>query len=495
MTRRTRRIAALERGSRAAARRMISRRTFAVCLGVAALLGTAAAWTPAHAAAARVTERAPGPDSAPVQLIEGERVIGANDLARLLDATKFWRGDVRKLELRVHAHRVLLTSDNPWVIVDESTIRLGTPVRSLGGELQAPIALLDSLPADSSVNRLIFDPRSDRVVVVPPGGIVGSPRVSLPEGVTRIVFPADHPEDAVVVGRAREHFRLRLPGYFAGELPDSVRQGLLLGLHALPAVSGCAFELAFNGDAQSFRVSRDAAQHRVVLDVARGGTLLESFAPEGPPGARPLRTVVLDPGHGGSDAGVSVGTAIEKDLALELAKRLKHEIESRLHVRVVMTRDDDRALTVQERAETANRAHADLVISLHFDGLPGARASGATAYCPPADASATAGLLGGMGANAIGVLPWRDVAARHAVDSRALAEAVIGSFELRGLGPTRLRERLPYAMLGVNAPGMMLECATLTSDDDRRRVLTPEGLDALSVAITDGLDAYRRNEP
>jgi N-acetylmuramoyl-L-alanine amidase len=464
-------------------------------LGLIALLGLAAL-SPARAEAPRVAERPPGPDSAPVQIVEGERVIGANDLARLLDATKFWRGDVRKLELRVHTHRVLLTSDNPWVIVDESTIRLRTPVRSLGGELQAPIALLDSLPADSSVNRLVFDPRADRVVVVPPGGVVGSPHVSVGEGVTRIVFPADHPEDAVVVGRAREHFRVRLPGYFAGELPDSVHQGVLTGLHALPAVSGCAFELAFDGDAQSFRLSRDSGQHHVVLEVSRGaGALWESFAPEGPPGARELRTIVLDPGHGGADLGVSVGTAIEKDLALDLARRLKHEIESRLHVRVVLTRDDDRALTVQQRAEAANRAHADLVIALHFDGLPGARASGASAYCPPADASATAGLLGGMGPNAIAVLPWRDVAARHAVECRALAEAVLGSLELRGLGPTRLRERLPYTMLGVNAPGLLLECATLTSDDDRRRVSTPEGLDALSAAITDALDAYRRNEP
>jgi N-acetylmuramoyl-L-alanine amidase len=86
------------------------------------------------------------------------------------------------------------------------------------------------------------------------------------------------------------------------------------------------------------------------------------------------------------------------------------------------------------------------------------------------------------------------VAARHAVASRALAEAVLSSLELRGMGPTRLRERLPCPLLGVNAPGLLLECATLTAADDRARVTTSEGLDALARAITDGLEAYQRND-
>ncbi|MBI1798445.1 MAG: N-acetylmuramoyl-L-alanine amidase [Candidatus Eisenbacteria bacterium] len=443
----------------------------------------------------RVPERPQGPDSAPVQRIDGERVIGANDLARLLDATKFWRNDVRKLELRVRAHRVLLTADNPYVIVDESTVLLTSPVRSRGGELQAPIALLDSLPRDSSVNRLVFDPRADRVVVVPAGGVVGSPRVVVAEGVTRIVFPVDHPEDAVVVSRSRAHLRVRLPGYFAGVLPDSGRQGLMRSMRTLPAVSGCALEMSLASDALGFRLLRESEGRRVTLEICRaGGPAWETFAPEGPPGPRALRVVVLDPGHGGDDPGVNLAGAVEKDLALDLARRLRGEIESRIHARVVLTRDEDRRLDAQQRAEAANRAHADLVISLHFDGLPGSRSSGASAYCPPADVSATAGLLGGVGPNAIAVLPWRDVAARHAVESRALAEAVLGSLELRGLGPTRLRERLPCPLLGVHAPGLLLECATLTSPEDRARVSTPEGLDALARAITDGIEAYRRNE-
>jgi N-acetylmuramoyl-L-alanine amidase len=201
--------------------------------------------------------------------------------------------------------------------------------------------------------------------------------------------------------------------------------------------------------------------------------------------------VVLDPGHGGADAGVTVEGAVEKDLTLRLAHLVKLEVERRMRARVVLTRDDDRDASENDRAERANRARADLVIALHFDGVPGASARGATAYCPPA----TFGARGGVqGEGPIPMVPWRDVAIRHAVAARALSEHLLSAFELRAQGPTRLREILPYPMLGVNAPGLLLECATLTSGADRARILGPGGLENLAAAIAEGIETYQRNE-
>ena len=138
-------------------------------------------------------------------------------------------------------------------------------------------------------------------------------------------------------------------------------------------------------------------------------------------------------------------------------------------------------------------ARADVVISLHFDGVSAPAARGATAYFAPAT-FAGADEPASQGGSAIVVLPWRDVATRHAVRSRELAEAVRSALELRGLGPARLREVLPMPLLGVNAPGLLLECATLTSDADRARITGPQGLENIAQAIAAGLDAYGREE-
>jgi N-acetylmuramoyl-L-alanine amidase len=171
-----------------------------------------------------------------------------------------------------------------------------------------------------------------------------------------------------------------------------------------------------------------------------------------------------------------------------------------------LTRSDDRDLSPEERAEIANRLSADLVLAIHFDGFVDPHARGATAYCSPAavgepERLAEAGRAERAGASAaatapgrVVLLPWRDVAMRHAVQSRAFAEALLSALELSGQGPTRLRERLPYDLLGVNAPGVVLECATLTAPDDRERVMQEEGLRHLAVSISDAVGAYRRNQ-
>jgi len=434
-----------------------------------------------------------GFETAPVMQLEGEPYLGANDLARLLGATKFWRADVRKLVLRRGEHRVQLTSDNPFVLIDDRTVWLRVPVRSVRGELQVPVALLDSLPRDTSLSRLVFDPRRG-VVALPGGGVIRTPVASVTDGVTRLTFPVERVGEATVAGRARNRFRVRIAGYFSGALPDTTSPlGLVRAIHATPSPGGSAFEFDVSPEAAGWKLIRD--ENRVVLEFSKNaGVGVEEFAPESPAGPRAIRVVVLDPGHGGADAGVQSGGLVEKDLTLRLARVLKGELERRLNARVLLTRDGDAAPGAEQRAEIANRARADLVLALHFDGYGSDRARGATAWCVPATFDAGRREPGNRAQLPVDVVPWRDVATRWAVPSRALAEAVLSSFSLHGLGPVRLRERMPYPLLGVNAPGLMLECGSLTAAGAPGTWSSDDALRTLAQAIADGVDAYRRNE-
>lgn len=451
---------------------------------------------PAPAAPA-VALPAAGLESAPVTLIGGVPCVGTGDLARLLEATRFWRADLRKLVLRAGTHRLTLTADNPFVVLDERTLWLRDPVRSRGGELQAPVALLDFLPRDTTLARLIYEPRRGLVLKVPRAGLVRSPVLTAGDSLTRLVFPVEGPAAAGVAGRSRAHFRLRFAGAFAGALPETLpRAGLVRAIAVAGGTEGAVLEFAVSPAAQGFRLVRTPEAAGVRGSVAlefwsrhRGG--LEDFAPEGR-GGHGVRVIVIDPGHGGRDAGVRTEGVVEKDLALTLARLVRGELQRRMAVQIVLTREDDRTLTPEQRAELANRAGADLVLSLHFDAVPGTRRAGATAWCPPAEVGLREGTLA---RNApIALLPWRDVALRHAVQSRAAAEAVLGSLARAGEGPTRLRERLLVPLLGVNAPGVVLDCATLTAPADRGRVTSPQGLRALAAAIAEGLVGWGMGE-
>ncbi|MBK7369514.1 MAG: N-acetylmuramoyl-L-alanine amidase [Candidatus Eisenbacteria bacterium] len=430
-----------------------------------------------------------GPLSAAIKQIDGTPCVGANELARLLDGAKYWRADVRKLVIRANGHRITFTADNPIVLLDDRTLRLSSPVRSLGGELQVPIEFIPMLPRDSSESsqgRLVVDANGSRLRLVPPGGYVGSPRITVEPGETRIVMSGEGAATAAVTGRDRAHLRVRLPGVFAGELPDSLDPAALVSsVRRVGTSDAVTFEFAVSPEAIGWRL--DTQPGRATLVLARSGAALQPFAPESPAGPRPMRVVVLDPAHGGDDAGVQADGAVEKTLALDLAKRVATELERR-GVRAVLTRADDRVLTTAARAEIANRARADVVVSLHFDGFQSPRARGAIVYCPAASFAETPGDA------ASGLTPWRDVATRHAPQARALAEALATSLENAAQGPARVRERLTQPLLGVNAPGVTLECATLTNAADRARVTTGAGLQALAVAITDGLLAWQRHE-
>ncbi|HEX4997987.1 MAG TPA: N-acetylmuramoyl-L-alanine amidase [Terriglobia bacterium] len=89
--------------------------------------------------------------------------------------------------------------------------------------------------------------------------------------------------------------------------------------------------------------------------------------PEGPHLPRRLiNVIVIDPGHGGADVGVSNGEVQEKDLTLALAQKMRFTLESRLGSTVLLTRDTDMALTNEARSAIANNNQADLLISLHI---------------------------------------------------------------------------------------------------------------------------------
>jgi len=94
-----------------------------------------------------------------------------------------------------------------------------------------------------------------------------------------------------------------------------------------------------------------------------------------------IDVVVIDAGHGGHDPGTSGKSLKEKEVALKIALKLGNYIEKNIPgVKVIYTRKDDRYLSLDERAEIANKAKADLFICIHANSLPGAPAYGTETF-------------------------------------------------------------------------------------------------------------------
>lgn len=103
--------------------------------------------------------------------------------------------------------------------------------------------------------------------------------------------------------------------------------------------------------------------------------------PESAPPLTALRKIVLDPGHGGKDPGaIGVGGVAEKDITLSVARKLAHKLRAELGVKVILTRNDDRYVPLEDRTALANQEDADLFISLHMNASPNPEARGIETY-------------------------------------------------------------------------------------------------------------------
>ncbi len=91
-----------------------------------------------------------------------------------------------------------------------------------------------------------------------------------------------------------------------------------------------------------------------------------------------LNKIVIDPGHGGKDVGAESydGQFYEKDLALSFAKQLKKNIERELKKKVILTRDRDVFISLEDRVRFANKAKADLFLSIHLNAAKRVGAKG-----------------------------------------------------------------------------------------------------------------------
>ncbi|NLR70195.1 N-acetylmuramoyl-L-alanine amidase [Novosphingobium sp. ERN07] len=152
-------------------------------------------------------------------------------------------------------------------------------------------------------------------------------------------------------------------------------RGLIVAVFAAPVLAAAAMWAAF-----STGIADIAPRYVVRIDLPEGGTRIGLPPIQGPADtSRPL--VVIDAGHGGHDPGASGANGErEKDLTLALARSLRDRLLAEGDVRVAMTRDDDRFLVLDERADIARRLGAALFVSVHADAAQSTAARGATVY-------------------------------------------------------------------------------------------------------------------
>jgi len=207
-----------------------------------------------------------------------------------------------------------------------------------------------------------------------------------------------------------------------------------------------------------------------------------------PPRARPrVKTICLDPGHGGKDPGFSVGSNKEKTYTLLLAKELQAQL-SQAGFTVSLTRTRDTYPERAERPDLARRRRADLFISLHFNSTESSvrTVQGIEVYClTPAGApsSNAGGEGGGAGWFAGNRFNNENVCLAYQLQ-KALTRGL--SAEDRGVHRARFE-----VLREATMPAVLIEGGFMSHPAEGRKIFTPAYRKQMARAIVDGLMAYK----
>jgi N-acetylmuramoyl-L-alanine amidase len=251
---------------------------------------------------------------------------------------------------------------------------------------------------------------------------------------------------------------------------------------------------------------------RLVFDVHQPAAVVTPAtpAPAAAEAGTGIRTIVIDPGHGGGETGaIGPSGVAEKDLTLLLARELESHLAQRLPVRVVLTRSEDSTLPLDTRAAIANQNKADLFISIHLNSSLGAGARGAETYFlssqatdPRAASSAAAENLGAAGgpqeqgkseeSQELQLILWDLAQAHHLAESQRFAGLVQGELNEELQLKDRGVKQAPFRVLvGAAMPAVLVELGFLSNPEEEKRLQDPAYRAQLAEALTRAVARYK----
>ncbi len=462
---------------------------------------------------------AAGSQPLPVAVVNGREYVSSADITGLFGLVL--REDrAGGLVITMGGRTVVVSLTQGLASVDGRVVSLPAPPVRQGSTWLLPIELIERALAPGSTPRIDVRRRSSLIVI-------GSPSVpaitargeALPTG-TRLTFLVVPAVQHTVVN---ENGRL-LVRFAADALDADLSEvGSSQVVTGARVVAPSTIEIGLGAPFASYRAAeqREGAQLRLTVDIlaatpaapptdvtAPGQTDAGQIAPTEMPPLLPestgLRTVVLDPGHGGTELGArGPSGTLEKNVVLAIARQLKAAIEARLGIRVLLTRSADETVALDARAAFANNNKADLFISIHANASVRSSVTGAEVFYVTlgeygnsargnaAEPGALLPTLGG-GQRAVDLILWEMAQAQHLNESARLARTIEGEMRQRIPMSPRAIQQAPFRVLvGANMPAVLVETGFITNPTEEKRLSSPEYQSQIVSALLASVVRYK----
>jgi N-acetylmuramoyl-L-alanine amidase len=455
-----------------------------------------------------------GRRSLQVAVAGGQEMIALDDLASAFQLAV--REEAGAVTVSYRGQTIVLTPNQALASVAGRLVSLPAPLTRAGARWLVPFEFISRALAPIYDTRLDLR-RQSRLVVI---GELRVPRITVAlensANATRFTFDINPAaQNAISQETGRLVIRFEADALDV-TLPPAAAQGLV---QAARVAEPASIQIDLGPRFASFRASNQTTgtTARLTLDVLATPPV-ETSTPAPPPPTPPspepspelpvfgqpvsaIRTVVIDPGHGGDDVGArGEGGTNEKDLTLAVARRVKAAVEARLGLRVLLTREDDRRIPLNERIALANNNKADVFISLHANASLVPTATGATIYVAGFDdqnQTQTAltpervPVFGG-GSRDIELVLWDFAQIRHIDQSAELSRILEDTIRERGTLEVRPVERAPFRVLeSANMPAVLIEMGFLTNPAQERALAGAAFQTGFAQSVLDAIIRFR----
>lgn len=250
---------------------------------------------------------------------------------------------------------------------------------------------------------------------------------------------------------------------------------------------------------------------RIVFDVRAGGSGTATGASTATPETREaratgVRTIVLDPGHGGKETGaIGAGGLLEKDATLQICRKAAAELQKRLGMRVFLTRNGDEQVPLDQRSALANQHKADLFLSVHLNASLVRGAKGSETYFLSLEASDDQARKAAEAENAVSassgpsagssdlrMILWDLAQQEYLKESSRFAELIQEEMNsASGVGNRGVKQAPFRVLVGATMPAALVELAFISNPDEEAKFSDDQYQALLVKALVDAVARFK----
>ena len=464
----------------------------------------------------------------PTITVDGRPYVELTRLAGTLRASVEAAPSSVRAYLRTSGHVVTLTRNWSQLLLDGRPIVLDAPVRVRGSgwlvpqsfvtrvlpqitaSTAAPAALAQATAgaqesSPSAAARAAAPSAKDTPALARPDSTLEVLRLRSYPSFTRVVLETSRPIGHRIEATGPKEARVVLLSLMGAAPIEEVRDGFVDTVRFERAGANVTLRVSFEGVAGPIRTSTLADPPRLVVDFLRP----EEGARERAEASAPLRTIVLDAGHGGHDPGAQGPTGLqEKDLVLDVTRRVAKLVQERLDLKVKLSRDSDYFVPLRDRTSFANKERADLFVSIHANAHREAANAGVETYFLSSEATDSAARHVAALENSVVQLEspasrgkmdivksilWDLAQSQFQLESSRLAETVQDSMTQALRIPSRgVKQAGFYVLGGAAMPAILIEIGFVTNPKEERKLKDSRYRDDIARAIFDGIAEYKR---